>query len=283
MADLARRARSALAGRLREARRATGLTGAQFAERLGAGWDQPKVSRVETGRHIPTIGELEAWASEAGISLEELTTMRDRATAEYATFANRYTESGGAAQYQDMIGAAEAAATRIGQYEPILVPGILQTAGYAREMLRLDGGPVTYGATEDDISHMIAARLRRQAILHEPGRSITLVVGEAALRMRLASPAQMRAQCEHVAQLAVSLTTATIGVLPFLAQVPVAALTGWSILDDLVTVETDGGELQIADPAEVDRYWRYTSQLLAVSLTGSQAAELCRRIAAEMS
>ena len=57
---------------------------------------------------------------------------------------------------------------------------------------------------------MIAARLRRPAILYEPGRDITLILGEAALRTRVASPAAMQNSFEHIARLAETLTTATI-------------------------------------------------------------------------
>ena len=57
---------------------------------------------------------------------------------------------------------------------------------------------------------MIASRLRRQAILYEPGRDITLLIGEAALHTRLATPVSMLAQLDHLARLAETLTTAKI-------------------------------------------------------------------------
>ncbi len=42
---------------------------------------------------------------------------------------------------------------------------------------------------------MIASRLRRQAVLYEPGREVVLLMGEGALRTRLASPAAMSWGC----------------------------------------------------------------------------------------
>jgi transcriptional regulator with XRE-family HTH domain len=278
LAGLTQRARDALAGRLRELRHATGVTGAQFAERLGEGWAQPKVSKIETGRQLPTAADVEAWAAATRADAGELLELLDRARVEYATFAERYAALCGADRLQDAIGAAETAALRIAEYVPLLVPGIVQTADYAREMLHLPGGPSESGAVEEEIARMIASRLRRQAILHEPGRDITVLIGEGALRTRVASQPTMRAQREHIARLAETLATATIGIVPFSVQAPIATLHGWALIDDLVTIETEEGDLEIADPEQVERYRRHTQLLLDAAVTGTEAATLCRRI-----
>jgi transcriptional regulator with XRE-family HTH domain len=278
LATPTQRARQALTERLRQLRRSTGDTGTQFADRLGAGWGQPKVSKIETGKQLPTRTDLQAWAAATDADTAELLELLDRARIEYATFRERYGELAGADRLQDAIGAAETAATRIAHYEPVLVPGILQTADYARELLHLPTGPAQSGASEEEISRMIASRLRRQAILYEPGRDITLLMGEGALRTRIASPATMQAQREHIARLAETLATATIGIVPFTAQAPIATLNGWSLTDDLATIETDAGNLEIADPEHVERYWHHTRLLLDRAATGNDAATLCRRI-----
>jgi len=88
----------------------------------------------------------------------------------------------------------------------------------------------------------------------------------------------MQAQREHIARLAETLTTTTIGIVPFAAQAPIATLHGWALLDDLATIETDGGDLEIADPEHVERLWHNTRLLLDVAVTGHDAAALCRRI-----
>jgi transcriptional regulator with XRE-family HTH domain len=282
LATPTQRARQALTERLRQLRRSTGATGAQFAERLGAGWGQPKVSKIETGKQLPTASDVRAWAAAADADAGELLELLERARIEYASFRERYVELAGADRLQDAIGAAEAAATRIAHYEPVLVPGILQTVDYARELLHLPSGPAQSGANEEEISRMIASRLRRQAILYEPGREITLIMGEGALRTLVVSPQTMRAQREHIARLAETLTTATIGIVPFSAQVPIATLNGWLLTDDIVTIETDAGNLEIADPQHVERYWHHTQLLLESAVTDSAAAAICRRINSEI-
>jgi transcriptional regulator with XRE-family HTH domain len=282
LATPTQRARQALIERLGQLRRSTGATGAQFAARLGDGWGQPKVSKIETGKQLPSAADVAAWAAATGVDAAELLELLDRARIEYASFRERYTELAGADRLQDTIAAAETAATRIAHYEPTLVPGILQTADYARELLHLPSGPAQSGADEPEISRMIASRLRRQAILYETGREITILMSEGALRNRLAAAATMRAQREHIARLAETVTTATIAVVPFATQAPIATLNGWVLTDDLATIETDAGNLEIADPEHVQRYWRHTQLLLDAAATGPDAAVLCRRISDEI-
>jgi transcriptional regulator with XRE-family HTH domain len=267
LATPTQRARQTLTDRLRQLRRATGATGAEFAACLGEGWGQPKVSKIETGKQLPTTADIHAWAAATDADTSDLLELLDRARTEYATFRQRYSEL--------------AAATRIAHYEPLLIPGVLQTADYARELLHLPSGPAQSGASEEEISRMIASRPRRQAILYEAGRDITILIGEAALRTRIATPPIMRAQREHIARVAETLTTATIGVVPFTAQAPIATLNGWVLTDDLATVETDAGNVEIADPSHVERYWHHTRLLLEAAATGTDAAALCRLVDAD--
>jgi hypothetical protein len=86
--------------------------------RLGEGWGQPKVSKIETGKQLLTAADVNAWAAATDADASELLVLLDRARIEYATFRERYAELAGADRLQDAIGAAEAAATRIAHYEP---------------------------------------------------------------------------------------------------------------------------------------------------------------------
>jgi hypothetical protein len=99
------------------------------------------------------------------------------------------------------------------------------------------------------------------------------------LRTRVAAPATMVAQLEHLARLAESLTSATIGVVPFSVRAPIASLSGYAMYDDLVTIETLGSDLEIADPAEVARYAHCTKLLLDAAMTRADAAALLEGVA----
>ena len=160
----------------------------------------------------------------------------------------------------------------------MLIPGILQTADYARELLHLPSGPAQSGASDEEISRMIASRLRRQAILYEPGRDITLLIGEGALRTRIASPDDHASAARAHRPTRRNAHHRHDRHRPVRAQAPIATLNGWSLTDDLATIETDAGNLEIADPEHVERYWHHTRLLLETAATGSAAAALCRHI-----
>ena len=100
---------------------------------------------------------------------------------------------------------------------------------------------------------MIAERMRRASIIYEPCRTVTVLVGEAALRNAVGSPAVIQHQAQHVARLATSLTHARVAVVP-LSRCPILPLHGWEQRDHIVSIETTAGDLEIADPDEVAQY-----------------------------
>ncbi len=269
------RARTELTAQLREARTAAGLTGAALAERLGSGWAQPKISKIESGKQLPSEAEVRSWAAATGADGARLLDLRSRALHEYAAYEDRFDAAGGADRMQVSIGEAEQAASVVRVYLPNLVPGLLQTPEYARAVITSPGGPLDAGKSADEVSRMIAARVRRQAILYEPGREIVLLFGEAALHTLVADAETMREQIRHIARLATT-TNATIGVVPFRTAAPVIALHGWSQLDDVVSVETISGALEIADPAELAKYERFVKLLADVAICGPELADFCR-------
>jgi hypothetical protein len=139
-----------------------------------------------------------------------------------ATFRIRL--SSGLAAVQDSVRDLEASARVVRNFQPGIIPGLLQTAEYARQIMALA-----------DIGHhgshaaAVAARLRRQQALHDPDRSFEFLLTEAALRYcpappqtltaqpggrRDASTNQARtAQLDHLAA-AVTLETNSFGVIP---------------------------------------------------------------------
>jgi transcriptional regulator with XRE-family HTH domain len=274
-----RRAREALTDALRDARRAAGLTGIDLADALGSGWSQPKVSKIESGRQSISEAEVRAWAAAVGADREMLLALRARADLEQAAFRDAPPTGGGAEQRQEAYAATEVATKVLTSFAPHSVPELLQTPDYARALLALAGGPRERDTEPEETSGVIAARLRRSAILYEAGRSITILVGEAALHHLVGSPDIMRAQVDHIARLATT-TKATIGIVPF-ESFPVLVQHGWDQRDRIVTLETSAGDLEIADPVEVARYERWAQLLLEHALTGAAAAERCSWIVSE--
>ncbi|MCX2185523.1 helix-turn-helix transcriptional regulator [Streptomyces sp. SKN60] len=94
---------------------------------------------------------------------------------------------------------AEALATGIKEFAPLLIPGLLQTPAYAREVFRA----YQPTATEDEIDELMSARLERGRLLEDPTKPLLWVVlGEAVLRQKVGGPAVMAEALRHIAELA---------------------------------------------------------------------------------
>ena len=92
----------------------------------------------------------------------------------------------------------EAQATVLRWYEPLVVPGLLQTEDYARAILsaRPDGNL-------DDLDEQVAARLARQAVLDRTGApQLWCVLDEGVLHRAIGGPKVMRSQLYHLAEVA---------------------------------------------------------------------------------
>lgn len=277
------RALGALGQRLRAAREASELTGAELANRLGTGWRQPKVSKIENGRQLIPVEELHAWAMATNTDPAPLLAMREKAAAEYSSYQERLSQEGGILPVHDELTALVRSCTYLAEYQPALIPGFLQNADYIREKALGNVEFLAEGLPADQVGHLVAAKLRRQAVLYEPGREFVHIVGEAALHMRFGpmTTETLRAQLRYLAQMT-SLPGHTFAVVPFRVGSPVEPF-GFALYDhDLVRVETSNGVVQISDPDAVARHVRRVERLLEVALIGPEAAQFCRDLADAM-
>jgi transcriptional regulator with XRE-family HTH domain len=273
----------ALGERLKALREAAGLSGAALAQALGPGWRQSKVSKIETGVRVPTVDEVTAWAKAVGADVDQLLALRGKASVAYAAWRDRLAEAGGGAGFQSELAALEDSCSVLGEYQPSIIPGLLQTPAYARQMIGPANNAAIDGMTAEELGQLVAAKVRRAGILHEGTRRIIHVIGEAALRTRIGvqTTETLRGQLEHLAELA-TLPGHEFGVIPFSAVLPIEPASGFVIYDqDLVGIDHAGGDLQITDPDEIARYIRWLELLLAVAITGDQAAQFCRQVATE--
>lgn len=271
--------RNRLAARLRALREAAVPSGAEMARRTD--WVQPKVSRLETGAQLPSEDDLRVWTEQTGAhdELDGLIDMLAAARVEYTPTAELVSR-GALPIRQAQIGAMEAAATRIGEYQPSLVPGLLQTPAYARALLDLPGSARSKGATRTEVNAIVAGRLERQNILREPDRRLQFVLGEAAL---LSAPAGVDVQVEQLDYLAEvsALLTVDLGVVPLRRPMVVMPLSGFRLLDEeFAFVESLAGEQRLDDPREVRVYVEAFDELRRAALTGAAVVELVESIAA---
>src|SRR5712691_8308977 len=208
------RERRRLAEALKALRVGAGLSGARLAEMLG--WQQSKVSKIETRRQLPGEDDISAWAGVTGASPEaasDLLAMLRGARIEYAAWKDAYRESG-ADGVQAGILEIEAGSARVAEFQPAVISGLLQTAEYARELQHLPCGPLSYGRDEDEISRMVAERMQRQQVLYQPGKQVQIVMLEGALRSRVVSAQTLAGQLDRLMSV-IGLASLELGIIPF--------------------------------------------------------------------
>ena len=269
--------RTGFGNRLRRLREDAGLSGKQLAERLG--WPASKVSRLENGRQTASVADVEAWTEALGVPasvraelVEDLRSLR----VEYASW-RRQLRSGFAPR-QRAGRVLESSAETLCTLQTALVPGLLQTADYARAVFR--GLAELQG--QRDIEVAVRERLRRQELLYEPGRRFQFLLTEAALRARLAPPPIHRAQLDRLLVLA-GLETVELAVLASETPLIKATTHSFEIFDDrMVLVETITAELAIREAEDVAFYTKLFELYWSIAEHGEQASALITRIALEL-
>lgn len=177
---------------LRERRK---LTGAKAATELG--WSPSKISRIEAAKTMPVADDIMAMGTLYRVDSDKLDELfgllRD---ADQRGWWEDY-EDTLPGEYTRFLG-LEAEAIFQRNWEPQVVPGLLQTEDYAREVILATRGIARI--THSGVRSRVEARLDRQrSVLHraDPAR-LTVVLDESALMRRFGEPSVMRAQMEHL-------------------------------------------------------------------------------------
>lgn len=268
-------ARTALGARLKEMRAEAGLSGKQVAAALG--WLPSKVSKLEHGKQTPTEEDLRAWAATVGqpAAANELTNRLRALETHYASWKRQM--SAGIRARQEAWGFDEASSTRLLCFESACVPGLLQTPEYARHMfLRLNEVFHNPGTIDDGVR----ARMRRQQILYDPGRTFHFLIWEAALHVPLCPPEVMAGQLDRLVG-AVGLNAIRVGIVPLGGPISIAPSHGFWVYDErLVKVETIAAELRITEQSEVGIYLDVWRRLEQAAVHGPAAHRLLARVRA---
>jgi transcriptional regulator with XRE-family HTH domain len=179
----------------------------------------------------------------------------------------------------------EAAATALRSYEPLLVPGLLQTEDYARAVIRAGA----MNSPSEDVERRVALRMARQpALTRDKPPKIWAVLDEAALRRRVGGTELMRLQLEHLLAQA-ALPNVAVQVIPFTGGAHPAMGRPFVILvfpervdTDVVYLEDLTSALYVEDVAEVDRYNVFFNHLRATALSFDDSAALVASVLKEM-
>ncbi|WP_330333136.1 helix-turn-helix domain-containing protein [Streptomyces sp. NBC_00536] len=260
--------RQRFAQELRQLRTGSGASLRQLGERLG--WDWSLFGKMEKGETLGGPEVVQALDQHYGTS-GMLLVLWELARGDKTQFRERYR------RYMTL----EAEAVSLWHFAVSVLPGLLQTPGYARELL------ASGGFSGAELTQQVEARMGRRGLLEGEGAPpFRTILSDAVLRTALQDAGEWREQLEHLAQLAEA-PTLTIQVLP-----EKAGLHGLSTTDVMFLRLPDGrtvaytengyrGEL-IEENATVERLQRAYDATRDLALSPAESRKFILRMLEEV-
>jgi transcriptional regulator with XRE-family HTH domain len=271
--------RIALGAHLRRLREASRITPAEAGEAIRA--THSKISRLERGRSGAKQRDVADLLTLYGVT--------DEAEREaMLSLARQASTPGWWQQYSDILPrwfelyvGLERAASTIRTYEVQFVHGLLQTEDYARAVILIANSQ----ASKEEIDRRVSVRMKRQQLLTQPDApELWTVLDEAVLRRPQAGPEVMRAQLEHLLDMA-DLPNVTVQVVPFDAGPHAAAGGPFTILrfpepdlPDLVYLEQLDSATYLDHPDQVNNYLAIMDRLCLQAETGPASKDMLRAL-----
>ncbi|MEU2430654.1 helix-turn-helix transcriptional regulator [Streptomyces sp. NPDC007861] len=269
-------AREALGVRLRELRlSAPGgrLTGTQLAQRLS--WPHSKVYKLEGGRQTATTEDLRAWADAVGRpeTFAELDARLQGFESHIRSWRRQL--AAGHRPVQDGWNLEVDRSRDIHAWEEAVIPGMLQTADYARHIfLRY----ADLQGTVRDTDEAVRARMKRQEWLYQGGRRLHALVWEAALHALVCPPSVLVSQLDRLTGV-IGMDTVELGIVPLEAPLKIPTANGFWIFDErLVITEDWHAELWLDDAESVATYLRIWHTVKKSAVFGADAQNVINRV-----
>ncbi|MGP2439151.1 helix-turn-helix domain-containing protein [Streptomyces sp. JW3] len=262
---------------LRRYRQAAKLDQPQAAEVIAS--SQARISRVESGHATPRVIEVRLLLDAYGVTDPDVC-VRLEDLAKYSKKRGWWLEYTGRLRpdYLDHI-ALEDDASHIRQWQPVLVPGLLQTPGYAE--LIITEGPSDLPS--EQIAELVKVRSRRQARVAEGGIEYTVVLWEAVITYPLASAAVHREQLAALLQ-AAQRGNVTLQVLPFSSGTLAAGTSAFAAFSfdsasavEVVTMDDLMCTTILEDPADLAVHAKTFELLQSAALSPGESTELIQR------
>ncbi|WP_380277514.1 helix-turn-helix domain-containing protein [Kitasatospora purpeofusca] len=266
---------------LRGLRNTAGLTLDGAAEAMG--WRGPKLSKIENATQSIRPAELTGLLTVYGVSDPEVFTALD-SLAKDASKRGWWQTYGGVLSpaYADYI-SLETDAESIRIYSPGLVPGLLQSAAYARETI----AAIAMTRSPEEVTALAEVRQARQAVLSRTGRlplELWAIIPEAVLHQRFAvRPAIMREQLRRLLD-AAELPNVTIQVMPLEATLHPGTIGGFNLigfpgpLPDVVQLENLLGSSYVEDADGVKLHAAAFERIQATALPPEDSLALIARM-----
>ncbi|CRK60584.1 hypothetical protein [Alloactinosynnema sp. L-07] len=195
----------ALAAELKQLREDSGLTTVQIAARVGM--SAPVLNRSENEKRIPNPEEVSALLVVYGVGGKERKRLMDLArqanSDDWLEFVSDEPDPSNMP-----LSFFEQQASLISHFNPLMIPGMFQTAAYAHAVMR------DAGLEPEDAEARVTARMNRQMMLHKPnGPHYLAIIEEAALRRPIGGKPLLAQQIRGLMETA-KLPTVEIRVIP---------------------------------------------------------------------
>ena len=275
MANEVQQAREILGYRLRDIRKDARVSGRELAALTG--WHFTKISKIEHGSSMPSEADIELWCFHCGAESQvpDLTATARGIEKLYVEL--RRLLRTGTARYQQELLANETRTHHFRIFDPAIIPGALQTPGYATIRISEFADMVGIPA---DVQSTVAVRMARAQLLQSGDRLFHFVLGEHALRAALADQDVMEEQLRHLQEMS-RLPRLRLGILPTCVR-HYMTLCGFWIFDDReVHIETYSAAVRITQPREIAMYAKVFEHYSRRAIYGQEARDLISSIIAD--
>jgi transcriptional regulator with XRE-family HTH domain len=224
---------------LRRMRKARRMSGRALADLVGL--SQSTISRLERGIGSPDPDEISKIARALGADDHQARELMHQAQRSHDRMTDWRPTSDSLAGRQKSVADWEAEAQVIHDFQPTVLPGLLQISPYAKAVLRLFQPlarlPIE-ALTEAAVLAAVSARVQRQVVLADRSKSFSFVITEAVLKEPPCSPAEMLAQIGHLREVSAGYGNVSLTVIPDGAPMTIPALHGFTLFDeDMVIVD----------------------------------------------
>ncbi|WP_250301995.1 helix-turn-helix transcriptional regulator [Streptomyces sp. A 4/2] len=262
-------AREQLAARLREIRLDAGITKREIAIRCA--WSEAKSSRIENARTAPSDRDVQSWCRACGAEnlAPDLIAANRQADSMYVQW--KRLQRTGLKQLQQANLPLFERTRHFKVYCSNVVPGFLQTPGYATALLQ---AIATFRGLPDDVADAVTARMNRSGIVRESGHRFGILIEETVLRYRIGNAGVMAGQLGSLLS-AMDLPSVSLGVIPAAAERTMWPVESFTIFDDArVDHEPLSASVTITAPDELGQYVKAFGALHKGAVYGAPARAL---------
>ena len=271
-----------IAYELRRLREASGHTRQEAAARLGRTVAQ--IGHLETGRNLPSAGDVEILLNWYGHPdrtefFRDLLKRAKKGRDWWIGLADDLPD------YFALFLGLEASAVQLQSYDGLVVPGLLQTAAYAKAIIRAG----ERSQPDHEVARRVELRMARQQLIERPDEPVQVwsVLDEAVLHRQVGGADVMREQLERLVKLA-EWPNIDLQVLPVTAGAHAGTEGTFTLLTfppelhsdpGVVYVETRVRGIYYEDPAEIQLYRQALTRLQVQALNPDESPAMIQRIA----